>query len=293
MKNFTFDPFGNEYLQIEFYCDKCNHIVTSEPIFIPVPDYTAEKASDSQNENDYTLNCENCNMQYDIQLYSTFAGGNGTIEGLNDSANLRVFEIPEMYYEEQYEAISSNTLSFETFKTEISNLKELNKINIENPSVDKTLRRQIFIGVIASMETYLSDAFINTTLRHEKFIKKFVETFHDFRDRPIKLNDLFSYHEKIESICKTAMLEIIYHNLPKIKGMYKDTLNIDLGDISAAYKAVLTRHDLVHRNGKTKDGNELVIDKDMIEKLFSDIEKFISDIDEQFPQDNGLNEFYF
>ena len=83
------------------------------------------------------------------------------------------------------------------------------------------------------------------------------------------------------------MLDVIYHNLPKVKGMYKDTLGVDLGDIGIAYKAVLTRHDLVHRNGKTKDGVEVVIDSVIIDQLFSDIETFIGNIDKQIEEKNA------
>jgi len=183
--------------------------------------------------------------------------------------------------EEQYEAISSNTQFLFTFKTEIENLKELHQINIDNPSIDLTLRRQIFIGIITSMETYLSDAFINTTLNSEEFTKNFVKTFHEFGNVQISLNELYDYNEKIEKICKQEMLDVIYHNLPKIKGMYKDTLGVDIGNIGIPYKAVIKRHDLVHRNGKTKKGQEVIIEKEMIDKLFVDIDIFIENIEKQ------------
>lgn len=290
MKYFSFNPFGNKSLVLEFDCDQCGHRVTSEEIDIPYPDYSADTASDSQTEEEGYAICSNCDKQFDISIFSTYAGGDGSIDNLPDNFQVDVIEVPEPYYEDQYEAISSNTLFFETFKSEIENLKELNKITIPNASTDKTLRRQIFTGVIASMETYLSDAFINTTLNSKEFIKKFVGTFHDFKERPIPLNELFDYHDKIETICKQAMLDVIYHNLPKVKGMYKSTLNVDLGDIGTAYKAVLTRHDLVHRNGKTKDGNTVEIDSTIIDQLITNIEEFISNIDNQIDEQTNTTD---
>jgi hypothetical protein len=287
MKYFSFNPFGNESLTIEFNCNECGHQVTSEDIEIPYPDYSADTAKDNQTDEEGFAMCEGCGKEFNISIYSTYAGGDGTIDELPDNHHIDITENPEPYYENQYEAIASNTLFFETFKSEIDNLKELNKITIANASTDKTLRRQIFIGVIASMETYLSDAFINTTLNSKDFTKKFVGTSHDFKERPISLNELFEYHEKIETICKQAMLDVIYHNLPKVKGMYKDTLGVDLGDIGTAYKAVLTRHDLVHRNGKTKDDVEVLIDSVIIDQLISDIETFIGNIDKQIEEKNA------
>lgn len=77
------------------------------------------------------------------------------------------------------------------------------------------------------------------------------------------------------------MLDVIYHNLPKVKSMYKDTLGIDIGNNGTPYKSVLIRHDLVHRNGKTKEGNEVIIDKISIDNLINDIKTIIEQIDEK------------
>jgi hypothetical protein len=281
MKHFSFNPFGNESIVVKFECDNCNQDIESDEIYIPTPDYSADRESDSQVEEEVYVLCPNCEKEFDITIYVTYAGGDGSIKNLPEDYPVDVIENPEPYYEDQYEAISSNTFFFDTFKNEIENLKELNKIKLENTSIDKTLRRQIFTGAIASMETYLSDAFINTTLNSKKLTEKFVETFHEFREKTITLNELFDYHDKIEAICKQAMLDIIYHNLPKVKGMYKDTLGVDLGNIGKVYKAVLTRHDVIHRNGKTKEGKEVNIDISSAKQLINDIEDFIEKIDEQ------------
>ena len=77
------------------------------------------------------------------------------------------------------------------------------------------------------------------------------------------------------------MLVLLYHNLPKIKGIYRDTLAVDLGDIAEASKAVQIRHNLVHRNGKNKEGQHFIITKEIISNLIDEIEKFVLNIDQQ------------
>lgn len=287
MKYFTFDPFGNGSLDVTFSCNKCGIEVVSDEIVIPSPNYAADSAAKSQVQEEGFAICNNCQKQFDIDLFSTFAGGDGSISDLSEDYVIKVNEYPEPFYEEQYEAISSNTYFLQTFKNAIEDLKELNNIQIKKSTADKTLRRQIFVGVIASMETYLSDAFINTTINSEEHTKKFVSTFKEFKERPIPLNELYVYHEKIETICKQAMIDVIYHNLPKIKGMYKDTLGIDIGDIGTLYKAVAMRHHLVHRNGKDKNGDEVIVDKLIVDKLIIDISIFIETLDEKI---QALNE---
>jgi hypothetical protein len=71
------------------------------------------------------------------------------------------------------------------------------------------------------------------------------------------------------------MLDTIYHNLPKASIMYRDTFEIDFPKIQNAYKYVLKRHDLVHRNGKTKEGKIVVTDEKAIEELIKTINELV------------------
>lgn len=280
MGYFSFNPFGTESINLSFTCCDCNSDVVSEDIPIPSPDYCSDTASGSQTEEEGYAICETCDREFEITVFVTYAGGDGVIEGIDD-VDLQVIENPEPYYEEQYDAVSNNTMFFETFKSEIDNLKELNKINLEPLSTDKTLRRQLYAGIIASMETYLSDAFINTTLNSEIFFKKYVETFKDFKNQSLTIDKFYELQQNLRKICKKSMLDVIYHNLGKVKGMCKDTLNVDLGDISIPSKAVAKRHHIVHRNGKDKEGNIIEITQTEISTLADQIEGFIKNVDEQ------------
>jgi hypothetical protein len=49
--------------------------------------------------------------------------------------------------------------------------------------------------------------------------------------------------------------------------MYKSVLNIDFGDISWLFKAVLLRHDCVHRAGYDKEGKKADISVESIREL--------------------------
>ena len=60
-------------------------------------------------------------------------------------------------------------------------------------------------------------------------------------------------------------------------------MGIDIGVIKDLYKAVLIRHDIVHRNGKDKDGKEHVITKEDVEKLCAQVNDFIYNIECKLP----------
>lgn len=68
--------------------------------------------------------------------------------------------------------------------------------------------------------------------------------------------------------------------------MYRDTLGVafsdELGDLN---RAILTRHDIVHRNGKTKDDQDVVITKTDVAKLIHVASSLVRDIDAQLIRD--------
>jgi hypothetical protein len=187
---------------------------------------------------------------------------------------------------DQLEAILSNTNFYETFLNEINSLKILNRINVVDQNAQKILKRQIYISVVTCLETYLSDAFINTALSNERYIKSFFCSFKDFKEQKFALNEIFNYVGKSEEIARTAMLEIIYHNLPKVRHIYKETLNINFPLINQLQKDISIRHDLVHRNGKNKKGDQVLVSKEIIEEFILRVESFVNEIDQQLKDIN-------
>ena len=70
----------------------------------------------------------------------------------------------------------------------------------------------------------------------------------------------------------------------KIKPIYRDALGIDLGDVSELYKAVLVRHDLVHRNGKNHEGVEHTITEDMVRELQTKVKTLMESVNNQLAE---------
>ncbi|MEB3181372.1 MAG: HEPN domain-containing protein [Nostocaceae cyanobacterium] len=211
---------------------------------------------------------------------------NTEVEGGELLQDFDFYQLPHEDYtdEEQLDAILSNTEFFHTFFNEISSLRVLNSLNIADTNAQRTLKRQIFISAVTCLETYLSDAFINTVLSNQVYLKSFFSSFKDFKDKKLGMDELFSYVDKAEEIAKKAMLEVIYHNLPKVSGMYKSTFDIAFPDFSAIQRYIITRHDLVHRNGKTKEGKEIDVDEVFVDKIINTIESFVNELDRQLKE---------
>ncbi len=276
MKAVEFNPFVSSLIKLAFNCDECGATVETDYIGVPAPDYSADTIHESETGNSDSVICMGCTKQFDIFISCDYGGG-GIVEisNLNENTDVKVISFPET----EWDAILSNRDFLDTFQEEIENLRKLNQLKTDDFTTISILKRQIFIGAVTCMETYLSDAFINTILSKREFLKKFYSTYKDFKSRKICLSEIHDYIDKADQIAKVAMLEVLYHNLPKVNEMYKDTLDIDLPTFGDINKAVSKRHDLVHRSGKTKDGDEILVSQADVDQVINMIEDFVRKID--------------
>lgn len=181
------------------------------------------------------------------------------------------------------ETIQSNTEYHNTFISSMESIKILIKNNAYEESVKQVFYRLLYSNIVASMETYLSDAFINTVMADNLLIRRLIESDPEFRNRKTKISEIYIYLDKLEQEVKEYLLEVIYHNIWKVHNMYKSTLNIDfLEDMENINSMIMIRHDIVHRNGKNKDTGETHnFTEEVILKCVDEMTEFINYIDSQ------------
>lgn len=171
---------------------------------------------------------------------------------------------------------------FNEFNKNIKNIKELTEITSINTTLQPHYFNMLYSSIITSLETYLSDALKFNLSNKEEFLIKFVETFQDFKNVKCDFNDIFNLCNSIENTVEEGLRSFLYHNLPKIKGIYKSTFNINFQPINDLMKSIAIRHDLIHRNGKDKTGIIHNILKADIIELSEKTSIFITNIEEQF-----------
>jgi hypothetical protein len=148
-------------------------------------------------------------------------------------------------------------------------------------SVASSLWRMLYVNVITVLETYLSDAFISTVMNDSTLMRRLIETTPEFQAEKVPLSDVFKALESIEQRARSHLVDTVWHNLERVKPMYRGTLGVAFPEAGALFRAVLVRHDIVHRNGRTKSGDEIVITPEDVRTLISAVEEFVQDIDEQ------------
>lgn len=167
------------------------------------------------------------------------------------------------------------------FTSAILDVESLLKTNVNN-AVENCFYRLLFVNVITALETYLSDAFINTVVPNPELMRRFIESTPEFQSEKVALSDIFKAIEEIEQKAKSYLADVVWHNLQRVKPIYYDTLGITFPkDIGEIFRAIIKRHDIVHRNGKSKSGEEILIQKQDVEQLIAAVESFTQDIDGQ------------
>ncbi|MEA3314744.1 MAG: hypothetical protein U9Q30_02650 [Campylobacterota bacterium] len=171
---------------------------------------------------------------------------------------------------------------YNEFNQSIKNIKELTEITLVNSALQPHYFNMLYSSVITSLETYLSDALKFNLSNKEELLINFVETFQDFKNIKCNFNDIFNLCNSIENTVEEGLRSFLYHNLPKIQGIYKSTFNIDFQPINELMQSISIRHDLVHRNGKRTDGANHNITKGNVLELCDKTLSFINNIEEQF-----------
>ena len=193
-------------------------------------------------------------------------------------------------YDQSYiKAIIANTKFHDRFKSSMVDVMLILSTNI-GASVEGKLCELLYVNVITSVETYLSDAFVQTLFSDEKHLRKYVETEHKFKHQSIRLSSIYSRMASLEGHVRSQLARTSWHNLKKASCRFSGVLSVDFPTgIKKIEKAVNTRHDLVHRNGKTIDGQTVAVSRPLLLELIGDVEEFAREIDAQLPIDVRIN----
>lgn len=278
---YDFSNFAIKALNVEFVCPNCGCEVFGENLCVPMPNLLADRSRDSENSYDECLECPHCEKEYDIAIYSGMYGGFLTIDDLSKDWVVKIDEIDD--YESYFNDISDileidNT--FAVLQRDIFNLQKLMDVQLNNKELKDIFYRQVFSGAITCLEDYLSNTLIKNVLDNDVFLRNFVKKYQPFSKQQFNFSDIFEKFENVNNTVKNTLINnIMYHNLKAIKPIYEQTFDISVPDIGNLVKAVIKRHDFVHRNGKDKNGNVVIISSDDVHSLLQEVLSFAQDID--------------
>jgi hypothetical protein len=187
-----------------------------------------------------------------------------------------------------FHSVETNANYIQTFQNEVRGLRDLLKqAEPGSARLKQSLLRMLYSSAITALETYLCDAFYQTVVNDDSLIDRLMVTTPEFTEKKYSLSEVVEWKMRTKEKVSEYLFNIVWHNLGKVRCMYRDVLKVDFpDDASAVYAAVVIRHDIVHRSGKTKTGKAHNLREADVEKLFQTLEAFVSPIDAQLKTRN-------
>ncbi len=208
-------------------------------------------------------------------------------EEYEEYLNLQSSQWLDEGYEDYLQSFQDNwtvegKTNFQIFNEIIDNSQVIIGLSVDNPQVRKNLFVMVYGHIVAAVEAYLSSTFINNVMASDTFLRKLVETDPEFANQTVTIAQIYTKKEQLDKDVKAYLRELIFHKIAKVKNMYEDVFGINFGnDIGWLFKAVLLRHDCVHRAGYDKDGNEVDLNKEKIEILIEESKNLVNMIETQ------------
>jgi hypothetical protein len=184
--------------------------------------------------------------------------------------------IDDWYDEDLYRAVTSSEKPLVKFNENVYVIKSLKEGEYKVEQKEHLLGI-LYTNVITALETLYVELFINSIDKNQSYLADLIEKGKpEFKvskailSLPFKGESIEKVKEELIKSIKEHLVSVSWHNIDQVLLRYKAAFNIQVqhnwptGEIEAA---TLTRNHLVHRGGKDKDGNAVVITEQDLEKL--------------------------
>lgn len=172
----------------------------------------------------------------------------------------------EWYRQDELEGYIYNESHVDLFDTQIQSIEELLNIQVFDET-KFSLLVMLHGHAVASVESYLASTFIHKVINSDDLIRRLVETDPSFSKVQFTLKEIYEKQEGLKLRVAAYLKDIVFHDLKKVKPMFKVVLDCDFGDIGWLFKAVNIRHHCVHRAGLDKNEGKVDISIESIKKL--------------------------
>ncbi|WP_349844391.1 hypothetical protein ABNP39_07990 [Pantoea dispersa] len=202
------------------------------------------------------------------------------VNGFNDEDEF------DYYFERTIGSRNEPIMHYELKTSEVAVL-----ILQNNNIINQQLILQMSYGMlISATEAYISDSVIYWAKKDEKTLFRLASK--ECKERDYKLSEVLNDIDKFkEKFILHLTGNVVWHRLDKLKSMIEHGLQIKLPEIGKLLGAVQTRHDIVHRAGKTKNGEEVILTKDELEQLRKDLDDFVDDFESKIKESYPINVF--
>lgn len=165
----------------------------------------------------------------------------------------------------------------EIFKNYCRALDSILSLNtVEN---NETLIKMQVAYSVTILESCVSEMLKSVVLSSDAFLKNAITHVKGLNETSVSLKEVLNDGLIVEKRVVNFLSEMLYHHIPKVLNTYQAILQcpqpkgLPLGEL---IKLTTLRHDIVHRDGKTTGGNQIVLSSKDVDNSVSHVRIFLT-----------------
>jgi len=182
----------------------------------------------------------------------------------------------DWYDEDLYDIVTSSAEPHVSFLESINKIRSLSILDID-AGHKPYLLGILFTNVITALETLFVELFTNSIEKHNSFFINYIQMGGpSFKPTKSFTANLFSSNSFADIRCellkevKAHLIDSSWHNIEQVIKRFKSTFGVEVHSdwpITEIEHATIKRNHLIHRGGRDKDGNPIIITQDDLNKI--------------------------
>jgi hypothetical protein len=244
---------------ISFVCPRCQASAISI-IEVPAPPWGADRASEKTAEDETDVKCGKCGADYLAHVQNT--AGYCDVS-LHEYPNVEIQAGHSYYDGPDEEPWVDYTIPDYPYGIFMDSYHETGNLLADRGGDGASLiNRMIFVQQVGALEAYLGDTLIHEAINNHEVILNLLAKDTELKSKKYSLEQIAANPDLVKSEVRQYLKSIIFHNIPRVRELYRIVCGFDLYALlaenkDALFRSIEYRHDCVHRNGRDKDGNQL------------------------------------
>lgn len=183
-------------------------------------------------------------------------------------------------WQEQYDYYLTLTLkdAVSIFQKDLFELRRMLDI-VDNEVFNQTFFKMVYAHAVTILEVYLEDIAKALIMTNEAYLSNTIKNVRPFCNTAFKLGDISIEKDGVKKFVLGKLSDNLFHDIPKVmkmlSGIIEKKLDVSISDVC---RVTSTRHDIVHRNGKNKEGESIEIALSATLEALSAVETFANQL---------------
>lgn len=270
-------------IEIQFECPTVGCEALIDDLIQPAQYDASKPVDEAVGHLENFVTCPSCNGNFVVDAYSTMLGNYFTVR---DHSDVWVRDVAQTDYYDDFDVDPPLTDPVEVYLQARRNLETFYDQQPIDLEYDRTFNSMVFTQYVTLMEAYLGDRIAGLVFEHADRLTALVRATESLRKAQISLVELANEPDILRLKVKQFFQNFSFHNIEKVAKLYKATLSVDIipdpAKAERLIRLVHLRHDLVHRNGKDRDGNVSDLTADHIKEIAALSDEVVSRVEAKY-----------